>query len=183
MTDEVALITSNPEKVAAAAAAFEGRGIALRQFDPGLPEIQASTSVAVARHTVESVLDDGLVGVPVVREDHGLVLDAVPGFPGPYLSHFDDHLPAERLLDLLAGEPRTGQFTVGTVLGLPDGTVESFEFEVPIEVADRPSGETGNWDRVLRLADTAETFAASDPADRRDVWNRNFRRIADRLSE
>lgn len=92
------LITGNQDKLDSAEKAFESKGVELKQLEIDEPEIQASSSLEVARHTVEQV-NQGLEA-PVIREDHSLYLDAIQEFPGPYLSYFDKRLPAEKLLKL-----------------------------------------------------------------------------------
>jgi XTP/dITP diphosphohydrolase len=176
---EVYLITGNSDKLASAEKAFDDTNIILKQLDVDYPEVQAESSLAVARETVERALQDH--EKIVIREDHSIYLDAVPGFPGPYMSYFDKNLPAERLLDLLEGKKRTGYFEIGTVLGLPRGDIREYEFTVPIEIADEIRGDAGNWDRVMMLAGREKTFAETDRESRLDIWNRNYRKIAEEL--
>ncbi|PSG99216.1 MAG: hypothetical protein BRC29_03765 [Nanohaloarchaea archaeon SW_7_43_1] len=180
MTREVLLLTGNPDKLKSAEKAFEGTSVDLKQIDEDSPETQASSSLKVARHPVEKAIQE--YDKPVIREDHSLYLDAVPGFPGPYLSYFDKNIPAERLLEILEGEKRTGCFEIGTVLGFPNGEIEEYEFRVPIEISEEIKGEEGNWDRVMMLEGENETFAESSGEFRLDIWNRNYRKIADDLS-
>lgn len=61
----------------------------------------------IAEHAVKKAMED--LEEPVVREDHSLYLDALPGFPGPYTSYFDSQIPAEKLLELVEGRKRTGR--------------------------------------------------------------------------
>jgi XTP/dITP diphosphohydrolase len=178
---EILVITGNPDKVEAAEKAFEGTNIAVKQLDDSSPEIQASTSLEVARHRVRKALEN--YDKPVVREDHSLYLNAIPEFPGPYMSYFEKNLDAEKLLELLEGEKRTGYFEIATVLGLPDGNLKEYKFKVPIKISRKMKGEQGNWDKVLKLEDSDKTFAETDSSSRLEIWNRNFRKIAEELSE
>ena len=179
MTDKIFLITVNPEKLDFARKAFQQTNIQLEQIDSDYSEIQASSSLAVARHTIENFI--GEYNRPVIREDHSLYLDAIPSFPGPYLSYFDERLDAEKLLELVEGEKRTGYFEVGTVLGLPNGEMKEYSFQVPVNIAEEISGEKGNWDRVLKLESSDRTFAESRSDDRAEIWNQNFRKIAEEI--
>lgn len=179
MVSKVYLITGNSDKLKAARKAFEGKDIEMEQMDVEYREIQASSSLEVARYTVEQVLEDRESFV--IREDHSIFLDAIPGFPGPYMSYFDRNLPAEELLELLEGRERTGHFEISAVLGKPDGSTEDYSFQVPIEIAEELRGDKRNWDRVLKLEGEDRTFAESSEEQRLEVWNRNFRRIAEHL--
>lgn len=180
MINKAFLITGNPEKLKFANKAFEQTNTQLEQIDPDYREIQASNSLEIARHTVENFI--GEYDRPIIREDHSVYLDAVPGFAGPYMSYFDQKLPAERLLELLECEKRTGYFEIGTALGLPNGEIKEYEFRLPIEISEEIRGDEGNWDRVLMLKDAHKTFAESANENRLDIWNQNLRKIASELS-
>ncbi len=181
MPEKVYLITGNPEKIKSAQKAFENTDFQLKQLDTDYPEIQASNSLEIARNTVEKALAEH--EKTVIREDHSIYLNAVPGFPGPYISYFDKNLPAERLLELLKDEEdRTGYFEIGTVLGLPNGEIKEYEFKVPIKIAHEIKGDRRNWDRILMLKNSSKTFAESKNESRRNVWNQNFRKIVRQLS-
>ena len=64
---------------------FEQKNTRLEQIDPDYREKQASNSLEVARHTVENFI--GEYEGPIIR-DHSVYLDAIPGFPGPYMIYF-----------------------------------------------------------------------------------------------
>lgn len=181
MADKVYLITSNPDKVKSAENAFEDKNLELFRIENAEPEIQASSSLKIASHQVERALKG--LDHPVIREDHSLYLDAISGFPGPYFSYFDNSIPAEKLLDIIEGEKRTGYFEIATVLGLPNGEIKEYEFKVPVEIAKEIRGYERNWDRVLMLKDSDKTFAESETGSRIEIWNKNFRKISEEISE
>jgi XTP/dITP diphosphohydrolase len=176
---KVYLLTGNPDKVRSARKAFEGTDIELKQLDEDYPEIQAESSLKIARNTVKQAMNE--YDRPVIREDHSVYLDAVPGFPGPYMSYFDKKMPAEELLQLLEGEDRTGCFEIAAVLGLPNGEIKEYQFRVPIKIADKIRGDERNWDRVMMLEGEDETFAESSGESGLEIWNRNYRKIAEGL--
>lgn len=173
---EVYLLTGNSDKLEAARNAFEDTDIRLIQLDEDYPEIQASSSLEIARHTVKQAMKE--YDKPVIREDHSMYLDSIPGFPGPYMSYFDQNIPADKLLELLEGRERTGHFEISAVLGLPSGEIKEYSFTVPIEIADEIRGDERNWDRVMMLEDSDKTFAESSEESRLEVWNKNYRDIA-----
>ena len=175
------LVTGNSEKLEAARHAFD-ESVEIETIDPELPEIQADSSLKVARHTVEQLIDD--YDAPVIREDHSVYLNSFQGFPGPYMSYYDRNMPVEDLLKMLEGvEDRTGYFEISTVLGLPDGEIKEYSFQIPIEFVEEPRGDKGNWIQVMKLKGGEKTFAESDSSERMDKWDRNFRKIADDLEE
>jgi non-canonical purine NTP pyrophosphatase (RdgB/HAM1 family) len=180
--DKVYLITGNSEKLESARHAFKDTGLDLEQLDVDIPEVQADSSLEVARHTVEQVVDD--YDVPVIREDHSVYLNAFPGFPGPYMSYFDQKLPVQKLLDMLEGaDDRTGYFEISAVVGMPDNSLKEYSFQIPIEITEEPRGTQGNWNRVMKLPEKERTFSETDSSSRIEIWNQNYRRIAEDLEE
>jgi len=177
----VYLITSNSDKIKSAEKAFKKTSINLQQLDNDYREIQASNSLEIARNTVKQAMKDN--EKPVIKEDHSMYLNAIPGFPGPYISYFDQKIPAEKLLELLDQEDdRTGYFEIGTVLGLPNGEIKEYEFQVPIKIAKEIKGNQRNWDRILMLKNENQTFAETENQSRLNTWNQNYRKIAEKLS-
>ena len=178
---QVKFISSNPDKLEAAKEAFKDTDIELEQTPNKYPEIQADSSLEIARHTAKKASND--YECAVIREDHSMFLEAVPGFPGPYISYFDDNMPVEKLLKILKNaESRKGKFVIATVL-CQDGKLHEFETEVGIELVKQPRGGSGNWNKVLKLEDQEKTFAETDPDQRLKIWNRNLRKIAEKLSD
>lgn len=178
---EVLLITGNTDKVEAAEHAFKDSNLSVVQLEDNRSEIQASNSLEVARHRVKKAVENH--DKPVIREDHSLYLDALPGFPGPYMSYFNDNLDAEELIKILEDQKRTGYFEIATVLGLPNGEIKEYEFEIPIRISKEIRGQEGNLDKVLMLRESDKTFAETDSESRIDIWNKNLRNIAKDLSK
>ena len=176
MVDKIFLITGNPDKVNAARKAFKTKDIELSRIDNKYEEIQAGSSMEIARHTVEEMMDD--FDNPVVREDHSLYLEGLGGIPGPYISYFDKNLPVETLLELLEDRSRKGYFEICAAVGYK-GKIKKYRFRVPIEISEEPRGEEGNIDKVLMLEDGEKSFSESSSDRRTHIFNRNFRRIAE----
>ena len=98
MTKEIFIITKNIGKIAAANKAFSKFGVEVKNIDKDYPEIQASSSLEIAKFTAIQAAKE--LGLPVLREDHSLFITALGGFPGPYTSYFDKKIPAEKILEL-----------------------------------------------------------------------------------
>src|SRR3989338_6417687 len=96
---KVYVITRNKGKLLAAQKAFSGAGIELGVINKEYPEIQADSNIEIARFTALGAAKE--FKVPVVREDHGLFINALGGFPGPYTSYFEKTIPVGKLLEML----------------------------------------------------------------------------------
>jgi len=182
MKPEVYLITRNAWKLNAARSAFSKFGIELKQTTEEYHEIQADSSIEVARHTaVEAVKE---LGAPVVREDHSLFIKALGGFPGPYGNYFERKIPAELLLRMMSGsEDRSAYMELGAALALPTGELFDFVYRIPLKISESVRGSIGNWHRILMLKDDDETFAETTEESRIDVWSKNYEGIAKKMLE
>lgn len=177
MTKEIFIITKNIGKIAAANKAFSKFGVEVKNIDKDYPEIQASSSLEIAKFTAIQAAKE--LGLPVLREDHSLFITALGGFPGPYTSYFDKKIPAEKILELLKNQTdRSGFFEVATVYAKPSGEVKEYVFRVPIRISEKLQGSVRNWDRIIMLEGETKTFAELDENDHLDVWNKNYLAIA-----
>ena len=175
---KVIFVTRNPGKIAAAEKAFSGSGIELIRPDRDYPEIQADTSVEIARYTAMAAASE--LGLPAIREDHSLIINALGDrIPGPYMAYFDKRVSANRLLTLLEDSlDREGYFEVATVYAQPDGDTVEYVFQVPITIAHTQRGELqSGWNRVIKLRGDTRTLAEYPETDRSDIWTRNYQKI------
>lgn len=69
------LMTKNPGKIAAAQSVFSKYDIEVRSLDFDIPEIQADTSIEIAKYAVERAYEK--FKEPVIREDHSLFIDEI----------------------------------------------------------------------------------------------------------
>lgn len=182
MNKKIYIISGNKGKLMAAQKAFSEFGIEVEAIEKDYPEIQANSSIEIAKFTALQAAKE--FNVPVVREDHSLFINALGGAPGPYVGYFDKNLSAKKLLELLGGQDdRTGYFEIAAAFAKPDGTVKEFVFRVPIKISPEMRGNVGNWDKVLMLADEDEVFAEVTEESRVDVWSKNFIAIAKEMLE
>jgi len=174
---KIYIITGNKGKLMAAKKEFSKFGIEVESIKKNYPEIQADSSIEIAKFTAIQAAKE--FKVSVVREDHSLFINALGKFPGPYTNYFDKNLPVEKLLELLKNaKDRTGYMEVAAAFVKPDGTVKEYVYKVPIKICTEIRGNVRNWDKVLMLADQDETFAESSEESRVDIWNKNYIKIA-----
>lgn len=178
----VYLITKNPGKIKAAKSVFDKFAIQLKNLDREFVEIQADSSLEIARYTAVQAAKE--LNLPVIREDHSLFVSAL-GFPGPYTSFIERKTPPEKLLNLLkACNDRTGYFEIATVYAEPNGLTKEYAYKVPIhfktkEVVQDPRG---GWNGLICLKGEKRAFTEYPEEERLKVWNRNYYKIAKLLS-
>ena len=174
MTKTIYLLTKNEGKILAAKDVFSGYKIEVKMLDKEYPEIQANTSLEIAKDN--AIIAAKEFNVPVVREDHSLFINEL-GFPGPYTKYIESKLPAEKLIKILKDDWR-GYFEIAAVYAEPNGFTKEFVFRVPIKISKEIKGTKGNWDRVLMLADSNKTLSEQTEEENINVWNKNFVEIA-----
>lgn len=171
------VLTKNPGKFLAAKTAFSRFGIKVNQIKKDFPEVQAETSLEIARFTALQAARE--LSLPVVREDHSLFFNTL-GIPGPYTNFIEKKLPAEKVVRILdAFEDRTGYFEVATVYAEPEGKTKEYTYQVPILFARKPRGHlSGGWNRIIKLKGETRTIAEYPEEERIDVWTKNYVALA-----
>lgn len=174
---EVYLLTKNSGKLAVAKQVLDKFGVSCLQLQGDTEEIQALTSVEVARHAACSAAQ--LYNKVVLREDHSLYINAL-GIPGPFTHFVEKMIPAEKLLEILSKfSDRTGYYELALCCSGPSGVIAESVYQVQIEFSKELRGSlSSGWDRVLMLLGESRTFAEYPPEERYQVWTRNYERIA-----
>jgi len=98
----LAYVTGNGFKFAVAERALMGSGIVLVQERLSAPEIQSSQVEEVAAHAAEWA--SLRLGQPAVVTDAGFYIEALNGFPGPFVKFVNEWLTAQDLLNLMRGK-------------------------------------------------------------------------------
>ena len=175
------LITKNPGKIQAAKRVFDKYKIDLQNVEKEYPEIQAATSLEIARHTAIAAAIEQRV--PVIREDHSFTIRAL-GLPGPYMNFIEKWLPAEKLLEVLKGQPdRSAYFEVATVYAEPDGKTKEFVFQVEAKIKDSivVNDRRGGWNSLICLGDEKRALTEYPEEERLQIWSKNYEAIAQEL--
>lgn len=131
--------TGNKGKLISMQREFFGLGVKIEQLDYDIPEVQSSEVLDIALFKARHAY--GLVQKPVVAVDAGFHIDALNGFPGPYVKHYIGQVGLEKtisLVDLFDPENRAAHFS--EALAYFDG-VQSKVFR---------SVETGKITREIR---------------------------------
>ena len=87
-------------------------GFNLEQVTLDIPEIQGSAQEIAKDKAVKAALQ---MGRPVFVEDTGLFLNALGGFPGPYVKYFFDGVKKEGLHQMLSSLKDTSAYSQCTI--------------------------------------------------------------------
>lgn len=145
-------VTSNSAKVNALQASASSFSITITQQVLSLDEPQADTVADVAVAKAQQAYSH--LGRACLVEDTGFVVNALNGFPGPYLRYMLATIGIEGLLRLLDGKKeRACEFVTALVYVAEDGKQKLFHSSSPGTLAKAPgSGSIGTeWSELARL--------------------------------
>ena len=95
----ITYVTGNWAKIESAKKALEPLGFKIDNVKMEIPEIQADDVVDVAKYS--SQLAASKLNKPVLKNDSGLFIKALKGFPGVYTHYIDDTITEDGLLKLM----------------------------------------------------------------------------------
>ncbi len=179
---KIYLLTKNKGKLLAAQKIFNKFNIEIDFIDKEFPEIQKSTSIEIAKYSAKAAAKE--FNVPVLREDHGLYIEALQYFPGPFTAFYDKNMDVEILLKLLENfDNRNAEMELAASLTIPNvGTFDSV-YRVPLEISKKIQGENRNWDKILKLRGKNKTFSELTEKDNVDIWSENYKKLAKKFLE
>ena len=98
---DIYYVTGNKGKVKLVNLIYKDMGINIIQEDIETPEIQTMDCSEVAKFSASFAAK--LLGKPVLKNDSGLVIEALNGFPGALAKYAEETLDAEGFIKLMDG--------------------------------------------------------------------------------
>lgn len=138
--NKVIFITGNKEKFIHMDHILSPYGIVLEQRKMETPEIQSMDVKEVAEFSARWAAHE--LGAACLVTDVGCYVEALGGFPGPFVKFVNEALPAAKLLKLMEGEVnRRATFRECISFCSPGGTPVSFIREHPGEIVHEAGGD------------------------------------------
>ncbi len=179
--EKIYLISKNKVKIASAQSVFNKYGIELIPLEKDYPEIQADTSLEIARTAALQAAKE--VNSPAIREDHSLYIHSL-GIPGPYTHYIEKMLPVQKLLKLINQfEDRTGHFEAAIVYAEPNGKTFEYVFHVPVKFSKEIKGDSPAWDNILMMEDETRTFSEYPQTGRINYWTKGHEEVVKYIKE
>ncbi len=100
--DSLTYITGNDVKLQVARQVMQGSGILVRQEKLRPPEIQSSRVEEVAEYS--ALWASERLNRPIAVMDAGFYIEALNGFPGPFIKYVNEWFSAEDYLHLMQGK-------------------------------------------------------------------------------
>ena len=162
-------ITTNKFKVLVAKENLEPLGVEAKSID--CPEIQADTIEEVAKFSSKYASD--FLGEDTLKNDSGIVIPALNGFPSAYSKYVDQTIGVDGILKLMDGvEEREAYFL--EVLAYTEYGKEPVTFVSKTEgkLSKVKSGEFGwSWDFIFIPNGTDKTMANFPDEERWKFWD------------
>jgi len=177
------LASNNPGKLREIQALAEPLGIeVISARQAGFTdEVEETGSTFAENARLKACTAARALGLPVLADDSGLVVQALGGRPGVYSARYagpnaDDAANNAKLLRELKGVPphqRRAAFVCHLVCCLPDGRTLEAEGRLEGSIALEPAGEGGfGYDPVFLLPERGLTVAQLRPAEKNAISHR-----------
>lgn len=99
---EIYYVTGNKGKVELINMIYKDMDVKVIQENMDTPEIQSFDCKEIAKFSAEYAAN--LLGKPVLKNDSGLIIEGLSGFPGAFAKYVEEMLGAEGFLKLMEGK-------------------------------------------------------------------------------
>lgn len=168
---DILFATSNWAKILSARQILEPLGFNVEQIKMDIPELQLDEIEDVAKNSCKYASDQ--LKKNVIKNDSGLCIEALNGFPGPYTHYADDKLGEDGILKLLEGvENRKAYFK--ECIAYCEYGKEPVVFTAITNgtIAKQKQGEYGwSWDFIFIPDGETKTLACFDDSVRFKYWS------------
>ena len=135
---------------------------------PDLPPVEENGATFVENALKKARQAAVAIGLPVIADDSGLVVDALAGRPGVHSARYagegaSDQANNAKLLSELADvspQHRSAAFHCVIALCMPDGLCRTFSGELAGVILEQPAGENGfGYDPLFLVPEYGQTLA------------------------
>jgi XTP/dITP diphosphohydrolase len=164
-------VTGNWAKVESAKKVLEPLGIKVKNVKMPTTEIQADTVSEVAKFSAKEASEK--LRCNVLKNDTGLFVEALGGFPGAYTHYVDETIGEDGLLKLLEGKTnRNAMFVEAYAYAEYGKEPVVFKSITHGTIATEKSGKFGwSWDFVFIPEGQTKTLANFPDEERWLMWN------------
>jgi XTP/dITP diphosphohydrolase len=163
--------TGNWAKILSAKQILEPRGIEVDNVKMSTTEIQADTVEEVSMYSAKEACEK--LNCAALKNDTGLYVEALGGFPGPYTHYVDEKLGEDGLLKLLENEEnRNACFIEAFAYCEPGKEPIVFKSITKGTLAKEKSGTYGwSWDFIFIPEGYDKTLGNFPDEERCLIWN------------
>lgn len=181
---KIYMVTGNTRKVEIAKASMAGYGFEVEQIDIETPEIQSDSAEEVVKYSVKYAAEK--TGKPVFKADVGLHINALNGFPGPFIKYINKWF---KLIDIIAlmknYEDKSAYFTDALGYCEPGKDPVVFIAKTFGKFIEKPSGDNGILvDSIFIPEGYNKTIASMNMEESIRLWNnKRYQELAEYLNK
>ena len=168
---KITYVTGNWAKIKSAKQILEPLGFEIDNIKLDCPELQLDSIEEVAKNSSKWASEH--LKANTLKNDSGLVVPALKGFPGPYTHYADDTIGEDGLLKLMEGvEDRKAYFVECLAYTEQGKEPVSFVSITNGTIAKEKSGSFGwSWDYIFIPDGQDKTLACFDDDVRFTFWD------------
>lgn len=181
---KITFVTGNWSKILSAKQILEPLGIEVDHVKMDTTEIQADSVEEIAMHSAKEASEK--LKCSVLKNDTGLFVEALDGFPGPYTHYVDERIGEDGLLKLLENvENRNACFIEAFAYCEYGKDPIVFKSITKGTIAKEKSGTFGwSWDFIFIPEEYDKTMGNYNDDVRCHVWNTDgYKELAEFLKE
>ena len=164
-------ITENNRKIESARKICQNTNIEIEQIKIDTPEIQGINSAEIAKYSAKFAGER--LGKPVVKLDVSFHINALNGFPGPFIKYINQWLKPEQILKMMEGVKDRACYWVDSLAYFNDGQLEVFTTKEEGTIANEVIGENGwGMDKIFIPKNQIKTKAELSDQERIDICNK-----------
>lgn len=181
---KITYITGNWAKVESAKQFFEPLGIEVDNVKMATTEIQADSTEEIAMYSAKEASEK--LKCNVLKNDTGLYVEALGGFPGPYTHYVDERIGEDGLLKLLEDKENRNACFIEAFAYCEYGKEPIvFKSITKGKIAREKSGTYGwSWDYIFIPDGQEKTMGNFPDEERFRLWNTDaYYQLVDYLKE
>ena len=180
----ITYVTCNWAKIESAKHALEQLGFEVDNIKMETPEIQAEDVIEVSKYSAKWAAEK--LNKPVLKNDSGLFVNALKGFPGVYTHYAYDTIGEDGLLKLMdVLEDRTAYFKESIAYCEPGKEPVVFEGITKGKIDIKKSGTYGwSWDFIFIPEGEEKTLGCFEDEKRWEFWSQDaYKKLAEYLEK
>ena len=185
LVKKIVYVTGNRGKIGSAKQFLEPLGYEIDNIKLETPEIQADDVSEVAKYSAKWAANE--LQIPVIKNDTGIYIKGLNGFPGPYMKYITQTLGGDGLLKLMEGiSDREAYLKEAIAYCEPGCEPIVFEGITHGKIALQSSGEYGYGiiDHIFIPAGEEKTLGNFQDKQRWNFWSIDgYKGLADYLEK
>lgn len=168
---KIKYVTGNWAKILSARQYLEPLGFEVEQIKMEVPEIQNDSTEEIAKYSAKWASEE--LKCTVMKNDTGIYIEALKGFPGPYTHYVDDTIGEDGVLKLLEGVENRNAYFIEVIAYCEYGKEPiTFISKTNGTIAKSKSGQYGwSWDFIFIPNGETKTLGNFDDDKRFKYWN------------